>query len=1104
MSSFADRFYRMTPKERQFALKHLARHLTAAALESLDRQSVRAHQMEDLHWLLTEREWMETHVANEGSYGPFLEEVQLAWQIAEKAGQQLEQARSEMIARQVHYALLQTSFNSLASNMPPELLMAGLRAGRWGGETALVYAQQMVHRITQVTMLIQVGSFLHEHGKEDQAREAFKSALAGIREIEKESDRVEAFVALAPHLPSELLADALGLVATPEIFGAEGRAKPLEALAPRLPVDLLHQAFEIIREMDVSDDQAAALTSLAPYLPQSLLSEALELVSQAYYWSSYRLNRAKLVAALAPHLPPALIPEAVVIAEAITTPFYRTAALMAFPHYGQPEQRLDMMRQALKAAQAAGNINDRTEGIVLLAPHLPPELLPEAVTIARTIGDKEPYDTAYRKQALVALAPHLPPALQAEVIAAVRTWWPVCFSGDVAAVLAALAPYLSQDLMPAALAIARETIRRAYSGDEQSRDYYRHVVDDFIPAALLALVPYLPRQLMPEALEAASEIQADNARSYALAAVAPHLPPELLPKALQIARQVQEPNWAGYRARALAALSQYGAPAALDEALTIAQQGEAEDDSVLTLPRLLVTGARLSPLEQRAAFLDEALKAAREIFNPRYRSEALTEVAASLPSESRQAVLDEALKAADEIQKPIDHALTLGRLIPYLPLKQRPRVLTQALKGIQKAFKNDVVDRTSARITLLSLLAPFLPPQQLKQALAEARATSNPALRGRSLAMIAPHLPPNQCSKVLNEALQAARKIKETDRFEEEFDRPDRSGIDLREAVRIGLKTLLRNRFPSWLRDRFALLLDAQRRTAAMEAVEVPDVRKRFEVLAQIAMQLPSDQRQTVLAEALEAAEKMQAIAIDDDVVLTLVKLAAYLSPELCTSALALARKMRSAHVLAALVPYVPPEEQQAVLDEALAAAQEMKKAGRQVSALALLLPQLPLDRRLEILQVALADMQLIAINVFVSWKLFSQGLWLLAVAWSQLPQQQAYALWGPTLHEYAKYRRTHFLAALIGLLPVMAAWDDALRERVLEVLPGEFAWEATEHAASLAAFPVTWEANPSKNEQGDGTAALTETLQTVVEICRRWPWPTAAARQGRAQEQPI
>ena len=56
MSSFADRFYRMTPKERQFALKHLARHLTAAALESLDRQSVRAHQMEDLHWLLTERE----------------------------------------------------------------------------------------------------------------------------------------------------------------------------------------------------------------------------------------------------------------------------------------------------------------------------------------------------------------------------------------------------------------------------------------------------------------------------------------------------------------------------------------------------------------------------------------------------------------------------------------------------------------------------------------------------------------------------------------------------------------------------------------------------------------------------------------------------------------------------------------------------------------------------------------------------------------------------------------------------------------------------------------------------------------------------------------
>ncbi len=637
---------RITPEDRQYALKHLVRHLAAVALESLDRQSVRAHQMEDLHWLLTEREWMETHLTNEGSYGPFLEEVQLAWQIAEKAGQQLEQARSEMIARQVHYALLQTSINSLASNMLPEMLLAGLRAGRWGAEAALAYAQQATHGMTKVTMLTQIGAFLRQQHEDELAHKALTSALAGLRDLDYTTDYVKALLALAPHLPPDLLADALA--ATQEIAAGEDRAKVLCALAPYLPADLQYEALDIVWEMGDAKEQAVALAGLAPSLPPGLFDQALEMVRRAYWPNA----QAKALVALAPHLPPELIPQAREIAEAINDPCYRVAALMAFPQYGQANERRDMVRQALKATQDAFDITDSSEEIVLLAPYLPLELFPEAVTIARTIGG-----AAERTRALVALAPHLPADLQAEVIAEVRTWSLFVFN-DTAAVLAALAPHLPQDLMPAALMVAREIIQKAYSGDEMARHHYRHVVADQVPAALVTLAPYLPGNLMPEALAAVSEIQVGNARSYALAAIAPYLPQELLPKALQIARQLEEPEHAGYHAMALAVLSQYGVPSAFDEALTLAQQVQYVDDSIVILPLLLADGASMFPPEERTQFLNEALRAAREIHHTRYRSQAFTEIAQYFP-EARQAVLDEAREAADEVQEPLDRLKAL-------------------------------------------------------------------------------------------------------------------------------------------------------------------------------------------------------------------------------------------------------------------------------------------------------------------------------------------------------------------------------------------------------------------------------------------------------------
>ena len=219
-----------TAEKRKYVLSWLIPHFVDTISDILDRQSVQVRHrddlhwlLDDLHWLLTEPAWMEAHVAEDGHYGDFLNEVQMAWQVAEKAGQQLEQARSEMIARQVRYALLQTSINSLASYMPPEVLIVGLRAGLWSGKAALAYAQQMTHGMTKATVLAQVGAFLREQNEEKLVHEAFASALTGLREIDNAEAHVKALVAVAPHLPLDLLSDALA--ATQEIYDKGDRAK---------------------------------------------------------------------------------------------------------------------------------------------------------------------------------------------------------------------------------------------------------------------------------------------------------------------------------------------------------------------------------------------------------------------------------------------------------------------------------------------------------------------------------------------------------------------------------------------------------------------------------------------------------------------------------------------------------------------------------------------------------------------------------------------------------------------------------------------------------------------------------------------------------------
>jgi len=738
----------------------------------------KAGQIAQIHLLLRE-ETAEGHngwysqCEREGKTAIFIKDVSRAWQLAEE---HFIENPSQSIALQVRYALITTSLNSLATNIPPELIAALIKHEIWTPAQGLVYVRQSqdsskqaegLEKITPYlppTLLPEALEIARGIGSENYRAEALiglaphlpesllPEALEVARGIENEYSRAEALIGLAPRLPESLLPEALEVARG--IGNEYNRAGALIGLAPHLP-EVLPEALEVARGIGSENSRAGALIGLAPHLPESLLPEALE----AARGIGNEDSRAEALTGLAPHLPESLLPEALEIARGIGNEDYRARALIGLaPHL--PES---LLPEALAVARGIGDENSRARALTGLAPHLP-EVLPEALEVARGIGNEY-----YRAGALTGLAPHLPESLLPEALEVARGIGnEYCRAGALtglaphlpesslpealvargigneyyrAGALTGLAPHLPESLLPEALEIARGI------GDENSRawaltglaphlpevlpealEVARGIGNEYYRAeALIGLAPHLPESLLPEALEIARGIGSEDSRAWALIGLAPHLPESLLPEALEVARGIGSEN---YRAGALIGLAPHLPESLLPEALEIARGIGNEDSRARAL-----TG--LAP--HLPEVLPEALAVARGIGSENYRAGALIGLAPHLP----ESLLPEALAVARGIWSKYNRAEALIGLAPHLP-----EVLPEALE-VARGIGNE-----NSRAWALTWLAPHLPESLLPEALEIARGIGDEYSRAEALTRLAPHLP-----EVLPEALEVARGI---------------------------------------------------------------------------------------------------------------------------------------------------------------------------------------------------------------------------------------------------------------------------------------------------------------------------------------------------------
>ncbi|MDY7003748.1 MAG: NB-ARC domain-containing protein [Cyanobacteriota bacterium] len=662
----------------------------------------KAGKIEEVHGLLAEESksgcngWYET-CEHLGKTGIFINDVTRGWELAEVDSN--EGKLSQVVSLQCRYALITASINSLAAELPVDLLVPLMHSP----EEALAYALEKPDLRDKVYYLAKLVDYLPENLK----NQALSEALAAARKIRKERDRTPALIVLADKLTPEILPEAMATALKLRHTGEEYRTQVLVAFADKLIPQLLPETLNAALEISNSTNRIQLIDALTERLTPELLPEVLATVRQI----RNEHHRARGIAPLAERLPE-ILPELLAIATQIESEQRRSEALAELSDKLTPE----LLPELLAAARQIQSDMYRAKTFAALSDKLTPELLSELLAAARQIQSD-----IHRAKALGALANRLPEIL-AEALAAARQIQDELSRAQALGALADKFP----EILPEALAAARQIQFDKYRGNHG--DQYRI-------GLLNALAKKLTPEVLPEALAFAREINSARYRAEAMRYLAKKLTPEVLPEALAFAREIQDNRFhflALYNIL-LYVLPNKLTPEVLPEALAAAQQIQDEGLRAHALGYSL--GDKLTP-----EILPEALDIARQIQSEEDRGRVLSYLAGKLPE-----ILPEALDIARHIQDGYKRA----QVIKTLADKLTPELLPEAL-DIARQIQSE-----EYRGEALQALVDKLTPELLLEALAAAQQIQNEEYRGRYLRALTKKLTP----EMLPEALATVRQI---------------------------------------------------------------------------------------------------------------------------------------------------------------------------------------------------------------------------------------------------------------------------------------------------------------------------------------------------------
>jgi hypothetical protein len=535
--------------------------LTAYELRNLVAHLAAAGRAGDVHRLLALQTgagtdfWFE--VKDDGDPGGYVTDVRLALRLVRDAVDGLLRAGEPApeVALEIRYALLIASVRSAVGRVPPTLFAALVEHGLRTPEEVLAELAQAPAGVRHHEIVASLAAHLPDWLRRQWLREI----LLDLPRLDA-FDRGEMLVALTPHLPAELVGEALRAIRA--IDWPAARGGPLLALAPRIPADLRDVAAGIAAELPEPALRIAAGAALGLPVTVESLRAAL------HHDSNTAFDVAEAAKVLGDVLPAGLLPELLTVAVTVRTMAADVLIALA------PRLPDHLLATAVDAIAGFGSFDHAGAALAALAPHLSGALLERALGVARGLDEVD------RIRAGTELALRLPEDRRDEVLH--ETWRLVegepLWELERRDAVVRLAEVLPAPLLPSAERFARSlpaseggavmlvAIGARLAGTHRQevlrtalRDTLRFDDEELGASLSLTSLPVLgdlarllPGEVLPFVLEHRDPHESSSLMLDRLGAISPHLRASELRSVLRAVRELDDGS---ERCAAIAALA---------------------------------------------------------------------------------------------------------------------------------------------------------------------------------------------------------------------------------------------------------------------------------------------------------------------------------------------------------------------------------------------------------------------------------------------------------------------------------------------------------------------------------------------------------------------
>jgi hypothetical protein len=672
----------------EYGMRYLATHLLGG------REIARLQSLLDHDWIRMRYE------RGHYSYDGVLGDVELAWRAAEQVNrnQIAVGETASYVAQDVRWALVVSSIGSLAAGIPADLLGALVRRGEWSALQGLVYARRVPEGEPRSVTLASLAAHLPEPLRAD----AFAEAVAAAGQIPDARERAEALTRLLTMLPPEPRTQALiqAMAALRELSdrrriasGTTGYyggdiGERYEHTGIRTAV--LSELGDVLAglngfgQAEIADRIAAACAEDNDRFPAAAAAVAAQLTADPLPSSQPR-----------PADPPADPPPGPSPLADITARIRigdadeRAAFAAAFAAPKKPDPGGELAAEVAAIGRVPSPYYQAAR-LSELAPRLPADLLPAALTVAENIRDDDA-----RARAMHRLAPRLPEDLLRRVVSAIGP---------------------------------------------QSRG---------VSFTLAPVARYLPEPLLREAFTRVGRIESASERAGVMAALADYLPEPLGAEAMGVVRQAARGGRYSSVTNGLARLAMH-----LPDAVAAEFSGlefERDNDRVDSFPELLrarrwaasvASWERVTELAARAIAQAENARFGRGYasWNLRYQIKLLIGLLPHLPepslAETAAAAAIRLIVDESSEELPSDQVATLGA---YLPRALLPEAVSPLIAELPRYLPDELLAaaletaRACKSVPWLFALTPRLDPAVLPEALRVARELGGAGLQAQLL-----------------------------------------------------------------------------------------------------------------------------------------------------------------------------------------------------------------------------------------------------------------------------------------------------------------------------------------------------------------------------------